>query len=629
MTQENKNKDTSLGDMTSQLQAHDNVVDLTWLDISPDDGHANYPSDSERETIPQLQEQWSREISNNPFSLVPGQKEVVKGEGNLKDKIDDQKVEVIRVAKKAMMSGLTGKNVLAHLQERFPSGLLNCCVPELSKVASETGLLGNVYLDLSAFSTTKEARDYLGGYKTRLASYAVGKPTKEANFVDSFGKCRNLSKTVVDKVDYTPGLLAHYATHLKNIGVIASSDVIDSKEKLQEAFLKVKPAKSSSETQEEPTPVTQNSDLDFSDLVNERKSSKLASEIQIRVAKVRPILAKIQKIMIKGATGPELDNEVKACCDSQTLSEFEPEISGLVNRQGLVGPVVMDVSYYSDVPSAVSEVRDAPTKPLFIVGTLPTNEGFIDSVSTKSGVPIMRGPGDFTPKMASILVARMHQAGSISTEVASICQKRALDKKTSPEAIVKMAYSSRGVSQSSRKIANVAPSYERGAVNIDRSSERENKITGLRKNASIALEKGCKFNEVQDKVASFMPLVEAHSILKEALSAMDKVDADVLDNCQNTKYDLKKTASIKCASKCYGCSRNICGSCSKQSRLFVASMQKKASVDDGMNDPTREYDLRSPSMDIPIDLTGVITQARIPVGMDIQFNENSLGDIKF
>ena len=53
---------TNLGDITGVLDDHGAVSDLSWMDLSSlENPEENYPGDSQREIIPQLEEQWSHD----------------------------------------------------------------------------------------------------------------------------------------------------------------------------------------------------------------------------------------------------------------------------------------------------------------------------------------------------------------------------------------------------------------------------------------------------------------------------------------------------------------------------------------------------------------------------------------
>jgi hypothetical protein len=626
----------NLGDLTGALPEHQEVVDFSWLSPTNGEDKDNYPSDSEREIIPQLNSEWRRDLSTSPNPRIEGQKAVVPGKS--KDKSSEDKYEVERVAKKAMMMGLSGREMVTHLRERFSSEQIALASEELKKVAAEDGLLGNVYLDLGAFNTTKEALSTLGHHKIRLASCAVGSPIREKNFVDPSGKCLHLAKTMVDKVEYTGALLAHYANHLKNIGAIPQDATIEDKESLRVAFLQARARRANEAPVDKGTEATGLSDA-TKDVLDKGQLNKLndyaaSQQNMVRLAKIRPVLAKIQGLMLAGAQGDDLKQGIKACCDSETIQEFSPEISSLVSRQGIIGPVVVDTSLYNDAPSAVSAISKAAVKPLFIVSTMPTQqEGLAGYVSSRTGIPMMKGPEDLTHAMAAQAVSNMNGAGQIDDETASSLVKLASDRSEKPVAIIRMAAAAKGkksdkFTKIEKKDSKAAPSSVSQSYKAEKDGEKANLRKDLKKKSEEALTRGVKASALQTKVASYVPIGEAIGIVREAIAAMDLVSADALDECHTTKYDMKKTARLVVASKCHGCTFMNCGTCSKQARSFRLASAKTASTSKPQVNPVADMGLSNSMMDM--DLSGVIIPARKPVGMDIDMpGAHSMGDIQF
>jgi hypothetical protein len=630
MTQINDLNSGSLGDLTDALADHSNVVDFSWLEGTNGETKDNYPSESERLVIPQLQEQWRRDLENSPNRLVPGQ--VSRLEKSDKGVSPEEKVEVERVAKKAMMMGLSGKDLVLHLRERFSSDTIDAAKENLKKVASEEGLLGNVYLDLSAFNTTKEALSTLGHHKIRLASFAVGAPSRERNYVDQTGKCMHLAKTVVGEVEYTPALLNHYASHLRNIGAIPFDQAIESKESLRMAFIQARLRKATIEASN-PKSVSDTGLSDKSKALLESgdfnklnvEAAKVAADV--RIARVRPVLAKIQNFMMQGHQGEELKRSIKACCDDQTVQEFLPEISSLVSRQGLVGPVLADASYYGDVNNAVSAIGKAPVRPMFIIGTLPTPEGFLGNVSTRTGIPVMEKPSDFTHDMASKVVALMHGNGGLDTDTAHSLMKMASEKAKKPSEIVTLAAKAKAEKAKpvvKKETKGGVPAFLNSTIKGDKDGEKDQKRKDLKDSAQKAITKGNKASKIQAKLASYVPVGEAIGIMREALAAMSAIPVEALDECQSTKYALKKEASLIGGSKCSSCVFSSCGTCSKQGRPFRNASVRTASVaSEGKVDHVTEMGLVAGSMDI--DLSGIITPAR--TSFDVSLPGNSFGNL--
>ena len=607
---------TNLGDITGVLGDHGAVSDLSWMDLtSLENPEENYPSDSQREIIPQLEEQWSHDkAAMKTSSLIMNCGSVNTAANKADKKVSDEEVNsVIRVAKKAMMQGFSGSEVIPELRARFSSEVIAASMEDLKKVAAEEGLLGNVYLDMGAFDTVKEAATQLGLHKTRLASFVVGAPAKEANFVDAFGKCRHLAKTAVQEVEYNGQLLAHYASHLKNVGAIPQDATISSKEELRQAFLSARNARKvdhTSFTESKPISVSDTEyDKASAEVLEIAKANQEKAAAMHRAASARPVLARVQNLMLKGIQGEDLKNEIQSKCEKTAVDAFLPEIANLVNQQGLVGPAFVDISMYDNVPDAVGAVKGSFMRPLFLVSTMPCPMGFADRVASGTGIPVMKSEEDITPKQATQVVLALHASGKLKGETAdALCQLAKGGEK--PTLIIKKAMSQSAFEQKNKeaKTANTQQGYILASSGYTPSKPKAdaNKV----KEVSIsALEAGHPVSQVQKKVASFTSTVEAASIMREALAALDSVSAGSLDSCSTTKYPLKKTASIVKTAKCSACTFCVGSSCRKQGLSFKQTMTRTASSFT-VSDPVREMQLGMVSA-VDLDLSGVVTPPRM------------------
>ena len=154
------------------------LVNHGWLTVDPKT-YDNYPSDGNPVRIgPKLADLWDHE--NTGINLIPNQ--TVQQLCGVRAIDNTEAVAgVVREAKKAMMSGLNGSGLADHIRARFSSQDIAMARDALTQLSEEQGLLGNVYIDASAFSTAKEAEQFLTQHRTRLAQDIVlneGKLTK-------------------------------------------------------------------------------------------------------------------------------------------------------------------------------------------------------------------------------------------------------------------------------------------------------------------------------------------------------------------------------------------------------------------------------------------------------------------
>jgi len=221
-----------LGDLSPEIIGTDpkypSIVNQEWL---KPDTYDNYPSDNNSVRIqPKLSEMWNNESGDTGINLIPNS---VQPLGIRDVKIND-KGAVIREAKKAIMAGLKGSELASHLRSRFTANEIITAKEELASISKEIGLLGNVYIDASAFKSATEAEQFLKKYRNRLArDIVVGKVDPViANYL-----ARKFRKNVISDISYNEDLFKKYRPYLEDSGKISKDYVIDSKESLRLAFL--------------------------------------------------------------------------------------------------------------------------------------------------------------------------------------------------------------------------------------------------------------------------------------------------------------------------------------------------------------------------------------------------------
>jgi len=623
-------ENSSLGDLTNVLQGDVSVTDLDWLSPTQGKEKDNYPSESERQIIPQLQALWQRDLANGPERFIPNNVKILNKD---RDNSADVKVEVERVAKKAMMKGLTSSELVSHLRERFSSEDLHTATDVLTKVAAEDGLIGNVYIDLSVFNTTKEALSVLGRHKTRLASFAVGKPIKEKKYTDASGKCLHLAKVVVDKMAYSSDVLEHYASHLRNLGVIASDEKISSKGELRRAFLASRYAAKKEEVQPEKVEglSEENQKLLEQGAFNKMNEYAAMQEREARLAEARPLLAQIQNLLLAGKGKGEMAQLMPQKVSYSDLVKYAPEIQEFIPKSDLIGDLLADVSLYKDVPEAVQALKGARIRPSFIVsGIIKTPQGFAENVSSRSGIRLLNNTGDLDNTHAAEVLGKMYSRGALGLGEHNRLQQECRRKGTNPIEIIKMAKvaAANTPNEEITPVKKVASGGQEGSYHVryaaDKDAaqaEKRQQLLGLSKEA---VAKGVAVSSIRSKVASMTPIQEAHSIIREAMANMDEVPAESLDKCTKEKYPLKKTAKLVMASKCSSCIHHNCNICRTQGVSFKMANVKKASVKNTSEvDPVTAMELSYGVLDL--DLAGVVQPAKISPSVDITLTGRSIG----
>jgi hypothetical protein len=606
------------------------VPDLSWLDLSVADKD-NIPAPMNVEILPQLQQAWSH-TSDRSTELIPNVAVVCK---SASQEVSKEAVDgLVRQAKRDMMMGLTGKALASKLASLYMPEVIRAAKEELTKLSAEQGLLGNVYLDMTAFDSCSEAARVLGKNRVRTAKFVLGKPTRHACATHAEGNCREMNKKVLSSLDYDHDVLEGYQQHLRVAGTIGPDEKISSKEDLREAFLRKSTRVSEVEASKKQEPV----DI-------QKLSSALASEfeknaaVQERIArqerflKARPVLAYVQDQMLRGKIGNALKESIRGKFLAQDISEYAPEIKRMASLQGLLGNVYVDVSYYRNPDEAISAIKSASTSPLYLVQTVKNGkyDDTLDKVARATGCVAFPANGKIDKSVALSYLSDLRFSDRISSEAADSLMAQ-VEAGSNVLAVIRDAFMATQSHKKQVREGGVKMSLSQGVSK--KATDRDN----LKRNAVRALEAGVEINKLEDKLASIISTPEAIGMTRDVLASMDTVDANCLNKCASEKYQLKYNARIKKASKCEGCIYQASTACTQQGVKFAGvrdmdkafldldpktdKVQFKENPDVEREDMKQEYDISDSfgsGMNIALD------EIRKKESVDIGVNFNREG----
>lgn len=330
-----------LGNLSQDLigtdPKHAPIVDHSWLNPQ---GYDNYPSDNNPvRKQPELADLWNANRQNSGVSLVENQTVQPLGVRSAEQKAVEAKLkteEIVREAKKAFMAGMGVKKVAGHLKSLFTEGELKSAHDELKSVSDERGLLGNVYVDASAFASYQEAEQFMKKHRNRLAQ-------------DLLFDCENMNpgvvatiaskfrKNVVSSVKYDDNTFRKYHDHLVMAGRIPEDFVIDSKETLRDAFLYEMPVQESSASEAKPEKKMSAEEIqeNLSKFSEEKHSKENETEEVLQWTSVKPIVGFVQQHLSKGKTASDLKEMVKAKFAREDLNNALPYLAIVLSSQGL------------------------------------------------------------------------------------------------------------------------------------------------------------------------------------------------------------------------------------------------------------------------------------------------------
>jgi len=309
------------------------VNNLDYLSVDTDK-YDNYPSDNNSVRIqPKLADLWNHNKAETGLNLIPNTPICPMGKNAEETPVvvDD----IVREAKKAMMSGLKGTELSAHLRVRFSPDSIVSAKDEMVKLSEEQGLLGNVYIDASAFTNAKEAESFMASHRTRLAEYLVVNESKIGSDVACF-LANKFHKNVVASINYNEDLFKKYKTHLVGDSRIASSFVIDSKESLRKAFLAVpEPEKRAVVAHAKKKISKEVAVKEINEMAENKRANSKIAEDELSFRNVLPILEFARENLSKGKTGSAIKEMLRGKYAAVDLKEAARYLAVLASRDVL------------------------------------------------------------------------------------------------------------------------------------------------------------------------------------------------------------------------------------------------------------------------------------------------------
>lgn len=538
------------------------VPDLDWASMDVKD-HDNIPTENKVEVVPQLVEAWSNRPETGTrlvgLTEAPAKK-------SASDTTEKAVASVVACAKREMMKGLRGKELAEKLASMFPPTTIKAAREPLKVVATEQGLLGNVYIDLSAYDSCREAAQVLGPNRARLAEYVVGTPRRSVCSSHHEGYCKELRKTAVTEVPYGDELYGRYTNHLRVAGILGASESVTDKDTLRGALLKGPSEKSHTTSIEVPKQAARSKGTETLEQVIDKAASEREAA-ETKYASARPVMAFMQDQMLRGVVGDELKKIVGSKFSSDVMKSCQTEMHRLASLQGLVGNVYVDVGYYRNASEAAQAISGAKTKPSYIVNTSPSAEwdGRIAEVAKVTGCAALPVDGQIDRKVAQTYLDDLRFSGRLSAKSATNFSNL-IEAGRKPLAVLREAFLCDEHEDKSQRSGGQIGTWFSG------SAKKAEDRSALAEAAEKALTSGVPTDKVQTKLASMVPTSEAVGMVHGILSRMPEVDASCLVKCATERYPLSKAARIKKASKCGTCINCAGTACLKQGVKFAGAV---------------------------------------------------------
>lgn len=228
-----------IGDVDRILH-NQGVSDLSWLSVNEDDYRASEALPKQNlDIIEDLQRSLSMEDGDDVPHIIPLKPHALVNSNPVASTVVP-KDHIVKKTARYVMAGDKPTEIKSKLSLEFDPVSLKVASSEINEVVSESGLLGNVYINSAHFSSchnlSKQDRSVVDATKRSLFVLATSKCS--GCVCNQSGSCSSFKKTIVGSVNYDSRLAAHYAPYLASTNrLVKLSSEGSWKAKLQNAFL--------------------------------------------------------------------------------------------------------------------------------------------------------------------------------------------------------------------------------------------------------------------------------------------------------------------------------------------------------------------------------------------------------
>lgn len=349
-----------LGDISAFLK-DGNVSNLDWLDVPEAEYQALETLPKQNLDIaPDLEALWNRE-GESPVRIVPNRAEMPKTVGDLSEVhgfLRAKPEEIRKVARLALMQSDDLGRFRDALLKRFDATSIREARATIKEVVAERGLLGRYYIDASDFpacatgakSPAEFVRKFASAAPFVRAKMACAGCTQAKSNPTGGCNCAVFHKQIEVEVPYTDALAAAVERTQEAKGAKVASAGASAKERIRAAFLgkatRVSPG-FTGVPQAAPKVLTATKS-DFESAAEQAKEQEKAEQERVAAHKARPVVALLQREMLKGRSENELSYALKTAFQPSVISETAPYWMPLFKQAGAYGTVYITQDSFSD-----------------------------------------------------------------------------------------------------------------------------------------------------------------------------------------------------------------------------------------------------------------------------------------
>jgi hypothetical protein len=352
-----------LGDLTDFMEAGGSgVSNLDWLNVDEEEYRKQEPLPKQNLDIaPDLLALWNHR-DESPSKLVPntGAPRTMGDLSEIHGPLRNAPEDLMRTARLAIMQSTDPQKISHALTSRYDMTLLQSVRAPLAAVMAERGLLGKLYIQASDFSDcntgAKTASEFVRRF-AQSARYVLAKAdcadcSHRQILANGTSHCGIFHKEIQVEVPYTEALANAVETQQAALGkTVQASTGRTPKDRIRQAFLSgVSAAQGYSGRPQ--AAVVASAPVDAGQqliaVASLTKKRDADEQQKLAAAKARPIVAMLQREMLKGHGEAELIKALRLSFDLRDLEATKAEWAPLFKQAGLFGAVYTTQTAFED-----------------------------------------------------------------------------------------------------------------------------------------------------------------------------------------------------------------------------------------------------------------------------------------
>lgn len=352
---------SELGDLTDFLKEGSAVSNLDWLNVDEQAYRDLEPVPRQNlDTVPDLEAMWRHR--DEPASMFVPNTGAPRTMGDLSEahgRLRSASEEIIRAARLAIIQTTDPQKIRSLLASRYDMTALTNAKTALATVFAERGLLGRLYVAAEDFPDCNRGSKSASEFVRRFASDAQFVVMKQAcgdcshhhQTGNGVSHCGVFHKQLLTDIPYSDGLAAEVEKAQQAKGKALQASTGHPRDRIQRAFLAADaPISTGFSGHQQIAPALAKVDahevlIAASNLTKKRDE---ANRQKMASIKARPIIAMLQKEMLKGRTEAELVHALRLSFDLRDLQETKAEWAPLFKQAGLYGAVYMTQASFDD-----------------------------------------------------------------------------------------------------------------------------------------------------------------------------------------------------------------------------------------------------------------------------------------